>query len=128
MVKVAKRVSSKFSDPLGYVGGLIGNNDDSADETSVEKAAEKGNLLDRFPHIDMPEFLLKDPDHKTNSKEKKDKKTKAEEKATENNETKTEEASFFSKSAAVAVDVKTKDVEKTAFSFANLLQIEPNKK
>ena len=126
VVKVAKRVSSKLNDPLGYVGGLIGNNDDSSNETSVEKAAEKGNLLDRFPHIDMPEFLLKDPDHETNSKEKKDKKTKAEEKTTENNETKTEEASFFSKSAA-AVDVKTKDVEKTAFSFANLFQIKSNK-
>ena len=49
-----------------------------------------------------------------------------EEKATENNETKTKETSFFSKSAA-AVDVKTKEVEENAFKFANLIQIKPNK-
>ncbi|KAG0622900.1 hypothetical protein M758_3G132700 [Ceratodon purpureus] len=118
VAKVAKRISSKLNDPLGYVGGLIGNNEDSSNEKPVEKPAEKGNLLDKLPHIDVPEFLPNVSDHKTNGKEKKVKETK------QTKETKGKETSFFSKSAA-AVDVKTKEVEKTAFSFARFLQIKP---
>lgn len=116
VVKVAKRISSKLNDPIGYVGGLIGNNDSPTKE-DLEKPSEKGNFLDKLPHIDFPEFLPNDADHKTNDKETNAKETK---------ETKAKVTSMFSKSAA-AVDVKAKEVEKTAFSFVNLLQTKSNK-
>jgi hypothetical protein len=115
VVKVVKRVTSKLKDPLGYIGGLIGNEDESPNE--AQKPAEKANFLDKLPHphIDMPEFICNDSDHKTDGKE-----TKAK-------ESKDKETSFLSKSAAAA-EVKSKEVEeKSAFSFAKLLQIEPKK-
>lgn len=111
VVKVVKQVTSKLNDPLGYVGKLVGGNDEPPKEKPAEKSSEKGSFFEKLSHVDLPSILPSDSDLK-------DTKSAAEKTG--------KETSLLAKSAA-AVDVKTKEAgkqaEKTAFSFGNLLQV-----
>lgn len=65
VVRVVKGFSSKFSDPVAFVGSLVGGNDDPP----AEKPVEKGNLLDRISHVELPSILQNDS---SSSSEQKD--------------------------------------------------------
>lgn len=53
VIRVVKGLSGKLSDPVAFVGSLVGGNDDPP----VEKPVEKGNLLDRLSHVELPSIL-----------------------------------------------------------------------
>jgi len=155
VVKVVKGVTNKLNDPLGYVGKLVGGNDEEPKEKTVEKSSEKGSLLEKISHVDLPSILQKDSDPKDTKSEEKLVENSAEKgnllhklphvdlpsllqndsdhKATKSAAEKKgqETKSFLAKSAA-AVDVKTKEAgkeaEKTAFSFANLFAVKSKEK
>lgn len=146
VVKVVKEVTNKFDDPLKPIKKLVGGNDEEEDS---EESSEEDNFFEKLSHVDLPSMLHSDSGDKDTKAEEEPVEPKEKPAEKENlfdklsnlqndydrkqaksvldkkgNETK----SFLAKSATT-VDVKTKEagkeVEKSAFSFANLFQVKP---
>lgn len=148
VVKVVKGVANKFNDPVKSVKKMVGGND----EEDGEKSSDEDGFFEKLSHVDLPSMLQNDSDDKDTKAEGKPVGPKEKSAEKENlfdklsnlhNESDCQEAKsaiekkgketkrFLAKSAT-AVDVKTKEagkeVEKSAFSFANLFQVKPEEK